>query len=162
MKPPRLSSSRKKWRKKLARSYRVWNDTLLARAVCSSDTMLMPARGGHRVLALLMGGELVALHNLQTRESVNCVRSDPPLLWRRCESVASVLALVVSFATLAIADGVVPLCMAVGALIALPLTASPRWGSHLRARRLVEAALFEAIDQARGPSNPRPIIGRVK
>jgi len=49
---------------------------------------LMPARRGHRVLALLMGRELVALHNPQTEESVNCLRSDPPPLWRRCEVVA--------------------------------------------------------------------------
>ena len=55
-------------------------------------TTLMPARRGHRVLALLMGRELVALHNLQTGESVNCLRSDPPLLWRRCEAVVAVLA----------------------------------------------------------------------
>jgi len=125
-------------------------------------TTLMPARRGHRVLALLMGRELVALHNLQTGESVNYLRSDPPRLWRRCEAVASGLALVVSVATLAMFGGVVPLFIAVGALLALPLTASLRWGSHLRARRWVEAALFEAIDQARRPSNLRPIIRRVK
>lgn len=50
-------------------------------------TTLMPARRGHRVLALLLDHELVALHNLQTGESVNYLRSDPPLLWRRCEVV---------------------------------------------------------------------------
>jgi hypothetical protein len=55
-------------------------------------TTLMPARRGYRVLALLMGRELVALHNLQTGESVNYLRSDPPLLWRRCEAVAAMLA----------------------------------------------------------------------
>jgi hypothetical protein len=125
-------------------------------------TTLMPARRGHRVLALLIGRELVALHNLQTGESVNYLRSDPPLLWRRCEAATSVLALVISVATLAIAGGVVPLCTAVGALLALPLAAGVRWGSHLRARRWVEAALFDAIDQARKPSNARPIFRRVK
>jgi hypothetical protein len=65
-------------------------------------TTLMPARRGHRVLALLMGRELVALHNLQTGESVNYLRSDPPLLWRRCEAVIAVLAAVGGIAAFAV------------------------------------------------------------
>ena len=125
-------------------------------------TTLMPARRGHRVLALLMGRELVALHNLKTGESVNYLRSDPPLLWRRCEVVAAVLALMVSVATFALASGMMPLCMAAVALLAVPLTASLRWMGHLRTRRWIDAALFEAIDQARRPSNPRPIVRRIK
>jgi hypothetical protein len=69
-------------------------------------TTLMPARRGHRVLALLMGRELVALHNLQTGESVNYLRSDPPLLWRRCEAVIAVLAAVGGIAAFAVVGGV--------------------------------------------------------
>src|SRR5574337_207064 len=65
-------------------------------------TTLMPARRGHRVLALLLGRELVALHNLQTGESVNYLRSDPLLLWRRCEAVAAVLAVVGGIAAFAV------------------------------------------------------------
>jgi hypothetical protein len=125
-------------------------------------TTLKPARRGHRVLALLMVRKLVALHNLQTGESVNCLRSDPPLLWRRCEVVAAVVALVVSVATFSFAGGMGPLCMATVTLLPVPLTASLRWGSHQRTSRWIDAALFEAIDQARMPSNPRPIFRRIK
>ena len=69
-------------------------------------TTVMPARRGHRVLALLMGRELVALHNLQTRASVNYLRSDPLLLSRRCEVVAAVLGAIGGIAAFAVVGGV--------------------------------------------------------
>jgi len=47
----------------------------------------MPARRGHQVSALLLGGRLVGLHNATTGKQVNFLRADPPLLWRRCDAV---------------------------------------------------------------------------
>jgi hypothetical protein len=48
-------------------------------------TRAMPARRGHRVLAVLHRRQLVGLRNLSTGAQVNFVRSDPPLRWRRCD-----------------------------------------------------------------------------
>lgn len=50
----------------------------------------LPARRGHGVDALLLGDVLVGLFNRSTGEGINFVRTDPPLLWRRCD--AAVLA----------------------------------------------------------------------
>lgn len=47
----------------------------------------MPARRGHQVSALLLGGRLVGLHNATTGKQVNFRLADPPLLWRRCDAV---------------------------------------------------------------------------
>ena len=48
----------------------------------------MPARRYHRVTALLLGERLVGVYNASTGKQVNCVRTDPPLLWRRCDAAA--------------------------------------------------------------------------
>ncbi|HRH85449.1 MAG TPA: hypothetical protein PLO41_01260 [Rubrivivax sp.] len=58
-------------------------------------TRAMPARRGHRVLAVLHRRQLVGLRNLSTGAQVNFVRSDPPLLWRRCDGVAVTLLVIV-------------------------------------------------------------------
>ena len=125
-------------------------------------TTLMPARRGHRVLALLMGRELVALHNLQTGESVNYLRSDPPLLWRRCEAVAAVLAGVGGIVALALAGGVVPQGVVVAALIGAPGAVSLRFLRQVLARRAIDRALNEALRQARQPGWSQPVLRRVK
>jgi hypothetical protein len=83
-------------------------------------TTLMPARRGHRVLALLMGRELVALRNSQTGEAVNYLCSDPPLLWRRCEAVMAMLALVGGIAAFSMVGGVVPQGLVIAMLIGVP------------------------------------------
>ena len=46
----------------------------------------MPARRGHQVTALLLGDLLVAIYNNSTGKQVNYIRTDPPLLWRRCDA----------------------------------------------------------------------------
>ena len=56
-------------------------------------------RPPHLVLGVLHGGQLVGLRNLTTGEQVNFVRSDPPLLWRRCDGVG--LALLVAASVMA-------------------------------------------------------------
>ena len=125
-------------------------------------TTLMPARRGHRVLALLMGRELVALHNLQTSESVNYLRSDPPLLWRRCEAVAAALAAVGGIAAFALAGGVVPLAAVVATLIGAPGAAAMRWLARSLAKRAIDRALIEALRQAASPALTWPALRRVK
>ena len=123
---------------------------------------LMPARRSHRVLALLLNHELVALHNLQTGESVNYLRSDPPLLWRRCEVVAAVLAAVGGFAAFALAGGVMPLGAVVAALIGAPGAVSLRLLRQVLARRAIDRAMIEALRQARQPGLSQPVLRRVK
>jgi hypothetical protein len=119
-------------------------------------TTLMPARRGHRVLALLMGRELVALHNLQTGEAVNYLRSDPPLLWRRCEVVAAVLAVVGGIAAFVVVGGVVPLAVVAATLIGAPGAVSMRWLVRSLAKRATDRALIEAILQAAAAPAPTP------
>jgi hypothetical protein len=125
-------------------------------------TALMPARRGHRVLALLMGRELVALHNLQTGESVNYLRSDPPLLWRRCEAVAAVLAGVGGIATFSVVGGVVPLAVVAATLIGAPGAVALRWLQRFLARHAIDRALIEALRQVRLPGLTHPVLRRVK
>ena len=125
-------------------------------------TTLMPTRRGHRVLALLMGRELVALHNLQTGESVNYLRSDPPLLWRRCEAVAAVVVGVGGIAAFAMAGGVVPLGAVVATLIGAPGAVSLRLLRQVLARRAIDRALIEALRQARQPRLSHSVLRRVK
>ncbi|MCL4700036.1 MAG: hypothetical protein KJ023_23740, partial [Burkholderiaceae bacterium] len=128
-------------------------------------TSLMPARRGHRVLALLMGRELVALHNLQTGESVNYLRSDPPLLWRRCEVVIAVLAVVGGIAAFVVVGGVVPLAVVAATLIGAPGAVAMRRLARSLAKRATDRALIEAVRQAaaaRAPTSDRPTLRRVK
>lgn len=125
-------------------------------------TSLMPARRGHRVLALLMGSELVALHNLQTGESVNYLRSDPPQLWRRCEAVAAVLAGVGGIAAFVVVGGVVPLGVVAASVIGALGAVAMRWLVRSLAKRATDRALMEAVRQAAAPAPNRPTLRRVK
>ncbi|WP_295641343.1 hypothetical protein [uncultured Methylibium sp.] len=50
----------------------------------------LPARRGHGVDALLLGDVLVGLFNRSTGAGINFVRTDPPLLWRRCDAAVVV------------------------------------------------------------------------
>jgi len=121
-------------------------------------TRAMPARRGHRVLAVLHRRQLVGLRNLSTGAQVNFVRSDPPLLWRRCDGAALATLIAVS-AGLALAD--LPLA-AIAWLAAVSLGVPTLVGARLIARvslaRAVESALDTAAQQAAG----RPAIRRVK
>lgn len=58
----------------------------------------LPARRGHHVSVLLLGNLSVGLFNRSTGDGINFVRTDPPLLWRRCDAtiivVVTVLCLV--------------------------------------------------------------------
>ena len=125
-------------------------------------TTLMPARRGHRALALLLGHELVALHNLQTGESVNYLRSDPPLLWRRCEVAAAVVVGLGGAAAFAVAGGVVPLAVAAATLIGAPGAVVVRWLARRLTQRATDHALIEAVRQASKPAPNWPALRRVK
>jgi hypothetical protein len=124
-------------------------------------TTLMPARRGHRVLALLMGRELVALHNLQTGESVNYLRSDPPLLWRRCEAVAAVLA---GWAASRRCGGSAVWCLwpVCGHVDRCTRCGGDAVAGAEPRQRATDRALIEALRQAAAPAPSWPALRRVK
>lgn len=121
-------------------------------------TRAMPARRGHQVLAVLHRRQLVGLRNLSTGAEVNFVRSDPPLLWRRCDGVA-LAALVAVAAGLALADR--PLAALAG-LAAAALCMPMLVGARLIARTTLARAVEGAIDTAALQAAGRPAIRRVK
>jgi len=125
-------------------------------------TTLMPARRGHRVLALLLDHELVALHNLQTGESVNYLRSDPPLLWRRCEVVIAVLAAAAGIAAFAVIGGVAPLGVVAVTFVGAPATLLTRGIRRKLRQHATDRVLPEAIRQAKGHTAPPLGLRRVK
>lgn len=49
-------------------------------------TRFLPARRGHDVDALLFGDLPVGLFNHSTAGQINFLRTDPPLLWQRCDA----------------------------------------------------------------------------
>lgn len=125
-------------------------------------TTLMPARRGHRVLALLLDQELVALHNLQTGESINYLRSDPPLLWRRCEAVIAVLATAAGIAAFAVVGGVVPLGVVADTFVGVPSTLLTRGLRRKLRQQATARVLPEAIRQAKAQTVPPHGLRRVK
>ena len=62
----------------------------------------MPARRGHQVTALLLGEWMVGIYNPTTEKQSNYLRTDPPLLWRRCDAVAVAGLLLISATALAV------------------------------------------------------------
>jgi len=122
----------------------------------------MPARRAHRVLALLMGHELVALHNLQTGGSVNDLLSGPPLLWRTCEVVAAVLAGVGGVAAFVVVGGVVPHGVVATTLIGAPIAVAMRWLARRLTQRAIDLALVEALRHTSTAAPGRPALRRVK
>lgn len=60
----------------------------------------MPARVGHQVDVLLLDGQVVGLRNLTTGAEVNFMRVDPPLIWRRSDSLLMAVILLASFVAL--------------------------------------------------------------
>jgi hypothetical protein len=103
----------------------------------------MPARVGHQVDVLLLDGRLVGLRNVTTGAQVNFARVDPPLMWRRSDSLLMAVILVASFFALlfgsvaALFAGLI-LVAAIFLLVLLRRIASRLW-----TRRKVDAALDE-------------------
>ena len=103
-------------------------------------TRAMPARRGHRVLAVLHRRQLVGLRNLSTGAQVNFVRSDPPLLWRRCDGVAVTLLVIVG-----VMAGLMG-SLAAGALAALAAVGfPPMW---ILVRWLIRSGLSADVERA--------------
>lgn len=119
---------------------------------------LMPARRGHLVLGVLHGGQLVGLRNLTTGEQVNFVRSDPPLLWRRCDGVG--LALLVAASLMAWGAGWA-LAGAVATLLALLHAPALMVGRWIR-WRLLAGGVDRAIDSAQRQATVHHCLRRVK
>ncbi len=123
-----------------------------------AHTRAMPARRGHRVLAVLHGRQLVGLRNLSTGAQVNFVRSDPPLLWRRCDGVVVTLLVIVG-----VMAGLMG-SLAAGALATLAAVGfPPMWilGRWLL-RRGLSADVERAFETAQAQMERRVQLRRVK
>jgi hypothetical protein len=123
---------------------------LWIRTTCGMEVKLvvharvMPACRGHQVLAVLHRKQPVGLRNLSTGAQVNFVRSDPPLLWRRCDGAALATLIAVS-AGLALAD---PPSAAIAWLATAVLYVPILVGTRLIARTLMAKAVESAFDTA--------------
>ncbi len=118
----------------------------------------MPARRGHRVIALLLGERMVGLYNVSTGKQVNFVRADPPLLWRRCDAVVVTVLSVASIAVFAVSAWAALRISFPLALLYPPLMVAARFAWRCRTRAQVDRAL----DIVKGTEVVRPILRRVK
>jgi len=119
---------------------------------------LMPARRGHQVIGLLLGEQLVGLYNATTGKQVNYIRSDPPLLWRRCDAAAIALLSAFSMTALATSAQATLLVGVAPALLYAPLVMTVRLLWRCRTRGRVDRAMEIAKCRASG----RPQLRRVK
>jgi hypothetical protein len=119
---------------------------------------LMPARRGHQVIGLLLGEQLVGIYNATTGKQVNYIRSDPPLLWRRCDAAAIALLSAFSITALATSAGATLLVGVAPALLYAPLVMTVRLLWRCRTRGQVDRAMAIAKCRASG----RPLLHRVK
>lgn len=121
-------------------------------------TRSMPARCGHEIVCVLHDGRLVGLYNMSTDCQENFVRSDPPLLWRRCDSALNVglflMALLACLASRPLVGAIAMLC----ALLHAPCLLGSRWLQRGLLKRATERALSSAARQAVA----RPQLYRVK
>jgi hypothetical protein len=111
-------------------------------------TRTMPARCGHEVICVLQEGQLMGLRNLTTGDLVNFVRSDPPLLWRRCDFASVVVLFLIALASLYAAWPVVGAVATICALLHAPSTLGIRWVRRVLLRRTAEHAISLATCQA--------------
>jgi hypothetical protein len=119
---------------------------------------LMPARRGHQVIGLLLGEQLVGIYNATTGKQVNYIRSDPPLLWRRCDAAAIALLSAISITALAMSAWATLLVGVSLVLLYAPLVVTVRLLWRYRTRGQVDRAMEIAKCRARG----QPLLRRVK
>lgn len=121
-------------------------------------TRFLPARRGHDVDALLFGDLPVGLFNHSTGDRINFLRTDPPLLWRRCDAALIAGVTVACVAGFALLSWPWLLVGAPAVVLRTVLAVSVRmfWRCSIRAR--VDAALAAAACAAQ----PRPRLRRVK
>lgn len=103
----------------------------------------MPARVGHHVDILLLDGRVVGLRNFTTGGQVNFMRVDPPLMWRRSDSLLMAVILLASFFALLFGSFVATFAGLIPAVVIPVLVSLRRIGSRVRRRREVDAALEE-------------------
>jgi hypothetical protein len=126
----------------------VWLTTVEGRDVkLVVHTRAMPARCGHSVICVLHEGQLVSLRNLTTGDQVNFARSDPPLLWRRCDSLA-VVAMLVSALVSCAAWPAAGIAAALCAVLHAPAMLGVRWTRRWWLLRAIEFATESATRQA--------------
>ncbi len=118
----------------------------------------MPARRGHQLTALLLGERLVGICNVSTGMQLNYLRTDPPLLWRRCDAVAAAALSVASIAAFAFPAWPALLISAPMALLYAPLTVARRLAWRCFARVQVDRAL----EIVKGREVAQPFLRRVK
>ena len=118
----------------------------------------MPARCGHQVIALLLGERLVGVYNASTGKQVNYVRTDPPLLWRRCDAAVVAALSIASIAAVALPAWPGLLVSVPLAFLYAPLLVAVRLAWRCRTRAQVDRAL----DIVKGREVERPRLQRVK
>ena len=118
----------------------------------------MPARRGHQVTALLLGERMVGFYNATTGKQVNYLRTDPPLLWRRCDAVAIAGLLLISATALAVSAWPALMVTLSMAPLYAPLMTAARFSWRCRTRAQVDRAL----DIVRRPAAEQPYLRRVK
>jgi hypothetical protein len=119
---------------------------------------VMPARRGHQVLAVVHRKQLVGLRNLSTGAQVNFLRSDPPLLLRRCDGAW--LGLLIATGLLSVTAGWLLLATASFALATVLLPAAVL--TRLTLRRCISRGVDAAFDVAQQQAFGRPGLRRVK
>lgn len=101
----------------------------------------MPARVGHQVDVFLLDGRVVGLRNFTTGAQVNFMREDPPLIWRRVDSLALVLTLIAIFFAFLCGSVVTPVAGLMLAVFLPALALIRRFASRVRTRRQVDSSL---------------------
>ena len=118
----------------------------------------MPARRGHQVTALLLGERMVGIYNSTTGRQANYVRTDPPLLWRRCDAAVVAGLLFASALAFGIWTGIASSLSLSMALLYSPLTMASRFAWRCQARAQVD----RAINIVKGREVAQPFLRRVK
>jgi hypothetical protein len=118
----------------------------------------MPARRGHQVTALLLGERLVGVYNASAGKQVNYVRTDPPLLWRRCDAAAFAALSMASIVGFTFAAWPALLVSAPMAMLYAPLLVAARLAWRCRTQVQVDRAL----DIVKGHEVEQPLLRRVK
>ena len=99
----------------------------------------MPARRGHQLTALLLGERLVGICNVSNGKQLNYLRTDPPLLWRRCDAAAVAALSVASIVAFAFP------AWPAGSKLNLPSSRANRWRSNaMPSGGVVSAALVHS------------------
>ena len=118
----------------------------------------MPARRGHQVTALLLGERMVGIYNATTEKQSNYLRTDPPLLWRRCDAPAVGGLLLISATALAVSAWSASMIILAMAVLYAPLMMAARLAWRCRTRAQVDRAL----DSVKRPVAGQPLLRRVK